>query len=290
MLTFQQMIRKLNDYWEKQGALLVFPYDMEKGAGTFNPHTFLRVLDDKPWRVAYVEPCRRPKDGRYGENPYRGQHYFQYQVVFKPVPENIQELYINSLKEIGISDREHDIRFVMDDWESPTVGAWGLGWEVWLDGMEVTQYTYFQQVGSLELEPIAVELTYGLERLAMYIQKAPSMFDLMWNDTVKYGDIYKDNEYQYSVYNLEAATTSYLWEAFANNEKECMQLVERNLVKPAYDYVIKNSHLFNVLEARGAISVSERTNFIARIRKLARACAQKYREMTMPKEGECRDA
>ncbi len=276
-MTFQQIIRKLNLYWEKQGALLLFPYDMEKGAGTFNPHTFLRALDHDEWKAAYVEPCRRPKDGRYGQNPYRGQHYFQYQVIMKPVPGNIQELYLRSLAELGISDREHDIRFVMDDWESPTVGAWGLGWEVWVDGMEVTQYTYFQQVGGVEVDPVAVELTYGLERLAMYIQKVDSMYDLQWNDTVKYGDIYRESEYENSVYNLEQVNADILWKAFENNEKECADLLEAGLVRPAYDQVIKNSHLFNLLEARGAISVSERTNFIARIRRLAKACAVGFR-------------
>ena len=286
MLTFQQIIQKLNSYWEKQGAVLAFPYDMEKGAGTFNPNTFLRALDHKDWKVAYVEPCRRPKDGRYGENPYRGQHYFQYQVLFKPVPENIQELYIDSLRELGISDKEHDIRFVMDDWESPTVGAWGLGWEVWLDGMEVTQYTYFQQVGGVEVSPVAVELTYGLERIAMYIQKTESMFDIKWNENMTYGEIYKKNEYEYSVYNLEKADTEMLWKSFEANEKECEHLVNENLVRPAYDFVIKNSHLFNLLEARGAISVSERTNFIGRIRRLARMCAKKYRELEMESEAE----
>ena len=276
-MTFQQIIRKLNLYWEKQGARLLFPYDMEKGAGTFNPHTFLRALDHDEWKAAYVEPCRRPKDGRYGQNPYRGQHYFQYQVIMKPVPGNIQELYLRSLAELGISDREHDIRFVMDDWESPTVGAWGLGWEVWVDGMEVTQYTYFQQVGGVEVDPVAVELTYGLERLAMYIQKVDSMYDLQWNDTVKYGDIYRESEYENSVYNLEQVNADILWKAFENNEKECADLLEAGLVRPAYDQVIKNSHLFNLLEARGAISVSERTNFIARIRRLAKACAVGFR-------------
>ncbi|HDS03844.1 MAG TPA: glycine--tRNA ligase subunit alpha [Firmicutes bacterium] len=277
-MTFQQMIRTLNDYWSDQGALLLYPYDMEKGAGTFNPHTFLRSLDRRPWKAAYVEPCRRPKDGRYGENPYRGQHYFQYQVVLKPVPENIQEMYIESLSRLGITPDEHDIRFVMDDWESPTVGAWGLGWEVWVDGMEVTQYTYFQQVGGLEVDPVTVELTYGLERLAMYIQKKESMFDLQWNEETTYGDVYYDNEVENSRYNLEKADTAFLWSAFEAQEKECLRLTEEGLVRPAYDYVIKNSHLFNLLEARGAISVSERTNFIGRIRRLARACAKAYRD------------
>jgi len=277
-MTFQQMIRTLNDYWEKQGALLLYPYDMEKGAGTFNPHTFLRSLDRKPWKAAYVEPCRRPKDGRYGENPYRGQHYFQYQVVLKPVPENIQELYIESLACLGLLPEEHDIRFVMDDWESPTVGAWGLGWEVWVDGMEVTQYTYFQQVGGLEVDPVTVELTYGLERLAMYIQDVGSMFDLKWNDETTYGEIYHRNEVENSCYNLREADIALLWNTFEANEKECLRLVREELVRPAYDYVIRNSHLFNLLEARGAISVSERTNFIGRIRRLARACAKAYRE------------
>ena len=277
-MTFQQMIRALNDYWSDQGALLLYPYDMEKGAGTFNPHTFLRSLDSRPWKAAYVEPCRRPKDGRYGENPYRGQHYFQYQVVLKPVPENIQELYIASLARLGITPDEHDIRFVMDDWESPTVGAWGLGWEVWVDGMEVTQYTYFQQVGGLEVDPVTVELTYGLERLAMYIQKKESMFDLQWNEEITYGEVYYDNEVENSRYNLENSDTAFLRSAFEAQEKECLRLTKEGLVRPAYDYVIKNSHLFNLLEARGAISVSERTNFIGRIRRLARACAQAYRE------------
>ncbi len=279
MITFQEIIDRLNKFWEKQGAVLLFAHDVEKGAGTFNPHTFLHSLDSNEWKTAYVEPCRRPKDGRYGENPYRTQHYFQYQVLLKPVPENIQEIFIDSLKAIGISDKNHDIRFVMDDWESPTIGAWGLGWEVWVDGMEVTQFTYFQKVGGLEVDPICVELTYGLERLAMYIQEVDSMFDIKWNENVKYGDIYKRNEYEHSVFNFEEADIDSLWKAFESNEKDCKKLIDKNLVRPAYDFVMKNSHIFNLLDARGAISVSERTSFIKRIRDLAQLCARSYKEL-----------
>ncbi len=285
MLTLQKIIQNLNTYWENQGAVLTFPHDIEKGAGTFNPNTFLKSLDNKPWKVAYVEPCRRPKDGRYGENPYRTQHYYQYQVLLKPVPENIQNLYIESLEKIGISKKEHDIRFVMDDWKSPTIGAWGLGWEIWVDGMEVTQFTYFQKVGGLEVNPICVELTYGLERLAMYIQKVDSMFDIKWNDKITYGEMFKRREYEYSVYNFEMANIENLLNEFEKNESEIEGLIEKNLVAPAYDLVMKNSHIFNLLDARGAISVSERTAYIRRIRSLAISCAKKYREILAQKKG-----
>lgn len=285
MLTLQKIIQNLNTYWENQGAVLTFPHDIEKGAGTFNPNTFLKSLDNKPWKVAYVEPCRRPKDGRYGENPYRTQHYYQYQVLLKPVPENIQNLYIESLEKIGISKKEHDIRFVMDDWKSPTIGAWGLGWEIWVDGMEVTQFTYFQKVGGLEVNPICVELTYGLERLAMYIQKVDSMFDIKWNDKITYGEMFKRREYEYSVYNFEMANIDNLLNEFEKNESEIEGLIEKNLVAPAYDLVMKNSHIFNLLDARGAISVSERTAYIRRIRSLAISCAKKYREILAQKKG-----
>ena len=285
MLTLQKIIQNLNTYWENQGAVLTFPHDIEKGAGTFNPNTFLKSLDNKPWKVAYVEPCRRPKDGRYGENPYRTQHYYQYQVLLKPVPENIQNLYIESLEKIGISKKEHDIRFVMDDWKSPTIGAWGLGWEIWVDGMEVTQFTYFQKVGGLEVNPICVELTYGLERLAMYIQKVDSMFDIKWNDKITYGEMFKRREYEYSVYNFEMVNIDNLLNEFEKNESEIEGLIEKNLVAPAYDLVMKNSHIFNLLDARGAISVSERTAYIRRIRSLAISCAKKYREILAQKKG-----
>jgi glycyl-tRNA synthetase alpha chain len=249
---------------------------VEKGAGTFNPATFLRCLGPKPWAVAYVEPSRRPADGRYGENPNRLQHYYQYQVIIKPAPADIQQLYLSSLKAIGLDPRRHDIRFVEDDWESPTLGAWGLGWEVWLDGMEATQFTYFQQVGGVDLNPISVEITYGLERLAMYSQKKDNVYDLAWTDSVKYGDVHLEDEKQWSKYNFEEADTEMLRRHFTDWERDAKRLLEGGLVLPAYDAVMKCSHLFNLLDARGAISVTERTAYIGRVRALARKTAEQY--------------
>lgn len=275
-MNFQEIIMKLHKYWAKEGCLIWQPYDLEKGAGTFNPATFLRALGPNPWKVAYVEPSRRPTDGRYGENPNRLQHYYQFQVILKPSPENVQQLYLNSLKAIGLNPKEHDIRFVEDDWESPTLGAWGLGWEVWIDGMEATQFTYFQQVGGIELNPISAEITYGLERLAMYSQKKDSVYDLMWTDDVTYGDVHLEDERQWSKYNFEIADTQILLQHFNDWEKEAKKLVEQNLVLPAYDAVMKCSHLFNLLDARSAISVSERVGYILRVRTLAKLVAEGY--------------
>lgn len=281
-LTFQELIFTLQDYWAKQGCIIASPYDVEQGAGTMHPFTFLKVLGKEPWRVAYVQPCRRPADGRYGENPNRLQHYFQFQVILKPSPENSQELYLGSLEALGFNLKEHDVRFVEDDWESPTLGAWGLGWEVWLDGMEITQFTYFQQAGGITLDPVSVEITYGLERIAMYIQGVDSVYDIEWTKGVKYGDLYKENEYQWSVYNFEKADTEMLFNLFNMFEKESERLVKEDLVLPAYDYCLKCSHVFNLLDARGAISVAERASFIGRVRRLAANCAKKYLEL---KEG-----
>ncbi len=275
-MTFQELVMALERYWAEQGCLIAQPCDIEVGAGTFNPHTFLRVLGPEPWRVAYVEPSRRPTDGRYGENPNRLQHYYQYQVILKPSPPDSQEVYLNSLKAIGIDPLEHDIRFVEDDWASPTLGAWGLGWEVWLDGMEITQFTYFQQVGSIDLDVVSLEITYGLERIAMYLQGVESVFDLAWNEHVTYGDVHRRGEWEYSVYNFEEADTNLLWEMFEAYYREGLRLVEKDLVLPAYDHCLKCSHTFNLLEARGAISVAQRTECISRVRELARAVAQAY--------------
>ncbi len=275
-MNFQEMILTLNKFWGEQGCIIQQPYDMEKGAGTMNPATFLRALGPEPWNVAYVEPSRRPADGRYGENPNRLQHYFQYQVILKPSPDNIQELYLQSLEMLGIKAEDHDIRFVEDNWESPTLGAWGLGWEVWLDGMEVTQFTYFQQCGGLDCRPVSGEITYGIERLATFIQGKDSVFDIQWVGDVTYGDIYRQNEIDYSTYNFEVANVDMLFTLFDMYEKEAMAVLERGLVQPAYDYVLKCSHTFNLLDARGAISVTERTGFITRVRNMARACAQGY--------------
>ncbi len=275
-MNFQDVILTLDQFWGAHGCVLHQPYDIEVGAGTFNPSTFLRALGPEPYMAAYAEPSRRPTDGRYGENPNRLQHYYQYQVILKPSPENSQELYLDSLKELGIDPLKHDIRFVEDDWESPTLGAWGLGWEVWLDGMEVTQFTYFQQVGGIELFPITVELTYGVERLCMYLQDVDNVYDLKWNDTVKYGDVHLESEKQFSEYNFEVADKEKLFKWFDMYEAESLALVDKNLVLPAYDYTLKCSHTFNLLDARGAISVTERTGFIGRVRKLARLCAEAY--------------
>lgn len=277
-MKFQDMILSLNQFWGEQGCIIAQPYDMEKGAGTFNPNTFLRALGPEPWKVAYIEPSRRPTDGRYGENPNRLQHYFQYQVIIKPSPDNIQELYLQSLERLGVNPKEHDIRFVEDNWESPTLGAWGLGWEVWLDGMEVTQFTYFQQCGGIDCKPVCAEITYGLERLAMTIQNKESVYDIEYVGDITYGDIYLQNEIDYSHYNFEAADVEALQTWFEMYEKEAIRIVEKGLVLPAYDYVLKCSHTFNLLDARGAISVTERTGYIARVRNLARLCAQAYVE------------
>jgi glycyl-tRNA synthetase alpha chain len=276
-LSFQQLILNLHQFWANQGCVILQPYDMEVGAGTFHPATALRALGPKEWNAAYVQPSRRPKDGRYGENPNRLQHYYQYQVILKPSPDNIQELYLESLKMIGIDPLAHDIRFVEDDWESPTLGAWGLGWEVWCDGMEVTQFTYFQQVGGIECKPASGELTYGLERLAMYIQGKENVYDLDFNDkSVKYGDVFLQNEKEFSAYNLEFADTEQLLRHFQDAEKECQQLLEKNLPLPAYDQCIKASHRFNLLDARGVISVTERAAYIARVRALAKGCCEAW--------------
>ena len=277
-MKFQDIILTLNMFWGEQGCIIAQPYDVEKGAGTMNPATFLRALGPEPWNVAYVEPSRRPTDGRYGENPNRLQHYFQYQVILKPSPDNVQELYLQSLERIGINPREHDIRFVEDNWEAPTLGAWGLGWEVWLDGMEVSQFTYFQQCGGIDCKPVCSEITYGLERLATYIQNKDSVYDIEWVGDITYGDIYLQNEIDYSRYNFEVADVEALQIWFEMYEREAKLVVEKGLVLPAYDYVLKCSHSFNLLDARGAISVTERTSYIARVRVLARLCAQAYVE------------
>jgi glycyl-tRNA synthetase alpha chain len=279
MLTFQQIVLQLNQYWDRQGCVLLQPYDMEMGAGTFHTATFLRAVGPEPWNAAYVQPCRRPKDGRYGENPNRLQHYYQYQVVMKPSPAQFQDLYLGSLTDaLDIDPKKNDIRFVEDDWESPTLGAWGLGWEVWLNGMEVTQYTYFQQVGGLDCKPVLGELTYGLERLAMYLQGKDSIFDLVWVDGVTYGDVYHQNEVEQSKYNFELANTEILFQHFNQFESEARRLMEAQCVLPAYEMVMKCSHAFNLLDARGAISVTERAAYIGRVRALARAIAQAYYE------------
>jgi glycyl-tRNA synthetase alpha chain len=280
-VTFQELILTLQRFWAEQGCVVQQPYDCAMGAGTFHPATFLRVLDDKDWRTAYVQPCRRPTDGRYGENPNRLQHYYQFQVILKPAPADILDLYLASLKRIGIDTRVHDIRFVEDDWESPTLGAWGLGWEVWLNGMEITQFTYFQQVGGVELSRTPGEITYGLERLAMYLQGVENVFDLVWveapdGSTVTYGEVFHRNEVEFSAYNFDAADTAWLHEQFDRAEAECRRLTESRLVLPAYEEVMKASHAFNLLDARGAISVAERARFIGRVRGLARTVAQAY--------------
>jgi glycyl-tRNA synthetase alpha chain len=274
--TFQDLILALQQYWARQGCVLLQPYDMEVGAGTFHTATFLRAIGPEPWSAAYVQPSRRPTDGRYGDNPNRLQHYYQYQVILKPSPDNIQELYLQSLEALGINTLEHDIRFVEDNWESPTLGAWGLGWEVWLDGMEVTQFTYFQQCGGIDCKPVCGEITYGLERLATFIQGVDSVYDIQWVGDVQYRDVFHQNEVDYSEYNFKVADTDMLFMFFDAYEKEAMRVVEAGLVQPAYDYVLKCSHTFNLLDARGAISVTERTHYIARVRNMARACAQGY--------------
>lgn len=275
-LNFQSVIATLHQFWSDRGCLIVQPYDTEKGAGTMSPHTFLRAIGLEPWSVAYVEPCRRPTDGRYGENPNRYQHYYQYQVLIKPSPENIQDVYLDSLKALGIRPEEHDIRFVEDNWESPTLGAWGVGWEVWLDGMEITQFTYFQQCGGIDCLPVSIEITYGLERLTMYLQEVDAFTKIQWNDRVTYGDVHLQGEIEHSTYNFEASNPEMLFELFGLYEQEAGRLVERSLVLPALDYVLKCSHAFNLLDARGVISVTERTRYIGRIRNLARQVAHLY--------------
>ena len=275
-MNFQDMILTLQNYWSKQGCIMMQPYDVEKGAGTMNPNTFLRSLGPEPWKVCYVEPSRRPADGRYGENPNRLYQHHQFQVILKPSPDNIQELYLGSLKAIGIDPNEHDIRFVEDNWESTTVGAWGLGWEVWLDGMEITQFTYFQQVGGIECELETGEITYGLERLAMYIQEVDSVYDLKWNDEITYGDVFKHAEYENSMYAFEECDADMLFNLFDIYEKEGLKLMEKGLVIPAYDYVLKCSHAFNTLDARGAVGVSQRASFIGRVRNMARNVAAAF--------------
>ena len=278
MLTFQQVILRLQDYWGRQGCALLQPYDMEVGAGTSHPATFLRALGPEPWKAAYVQPSRRPKDGRYGENPNRLQHYYQYQVVLKPSPDNIQDLYLKSLESLGIDLEQNDVRFVEDNWENPTLGAWGLGWEVWLNGMEITQFTYFQQVGGLDCKPITGEITYGLERIAMYLQDTDNIFDLVWTPGISYGDVYHQNEVEQSKYNFEQSNVAMLLAHFNDYEREAGRLMAAQLALPAYEMVLKAAHMFNLLDARGAISVTERAAYIGRIRNLAKAVAQSYYE------------
>jgi glycyl-tRNA synthetase alpha chain len=275
---FQEIIMELNKFWAEQGCVIQQPYDMEVGAGTFHPATLLRALGPEPWKAAYVQPSRRPTDGRYGENPNRLQHYYQYQVVIKPSPLEIQNMYLESLKRFGLNLLEHDIRFVEDDWESPTLGAWGLGWEVWLDGMEITQFTYFQQAGSLDLQPITVEITYGLERIAMYLQAVENVYSLAWNGEVSYGEIFHQAEVEFSTFNFEEANVEALISFFDTYESEAHKLVAKGLILPAYDYCLKCSHTFNLLDARKAISVAERTRYIGRIRNIARQVAMRYTE------------
>lgn len=275
-MNFQDLILTLNEFWGKQGCIIQQPYDMEKGAGTMNPATALRALGPEPWKVAYVEPSRRPTDGRYGENPNRLQHYYQYQVILKPSPEDIVELYMDSLKAIGINPDEHDIRLVEDNWESANLGAWGLGWEVWLDGMEVTQFTYFQQFGGIDCKPVSGEITYGLERLAMFIQKVDSVYDIEWVNGITYGDVHHQGEVEHSRYNFEEADTDMLFQLYNMYEKEATRILDKGLVLPGYDYILKCSHTFNLLDARNAISVAERQNYIFRVRSLARLAAEAY--------------
>jgi glycyl-tRNA synthetase alpha chain len=278
MLTFQQIILTLQSYWDAQGCALLQPYDMEVGAGTSHTATFLRAIGPEPWKAAYVQPSRRPKDGRYGENPNRLQHYYQYQVVMKPAPDNILDLYLGSLKALGFDLQHNDIRFVEDDWENPTLGAWGLGWEVWLNGMEVTQFTYFQQVGGIDCKPVTGEITYGLERLAMYLQGVDNVYNLQWTADMSYGDVYKQNEVEQSTYNFEHSDTDFLFTAFSAHEKQAKHLITVPLALPAYEQVLKAAHTFNLLDARGAISVTERAAYMGRIRNLARGVAQCYYE------------
>ncbi|MFZ5802625.1 MAG: glycine--tRNA ligase subunit alpha [Candidatus Omnitrophota bacterium] len=275
-MTFQELIQELNRYWSEKGCLIVQPYDLEVGAGTFSPHTFLRALGPEPWRAAYVEPSRRPTDGRYGENPHRTQHYYQYQVILKPAPEDSQALYLDSLRRVGIDPSSHDIRFVEDDWESPTLGAWGLGWEVQLDSLEITQFTYFQQCGGIDLEKVSCEITYGLERIAMFLQKKNSIFDLQWREGITYGDVHLQGEKEFSKFNFEMSDAELYRRHFDEYEAQAVRLLEAKLVFPAYDYCLKASHTFNLLDARGAVSVNDRPRYVARVRAIAKACAQAY--------------
>ncbi len=274
----QEVILKLQEYWGKQGCMIGNPYDVEKGAGTMSPLTFLRTLGPEPWNIGYVEPSRRPKDGRYGDNPNRLFQHHQFQVILKPSPDNVIDLYLDSLKAIGIEAQNHDIRFVEDNWEAPTLGAWGLGWEVWLDGMEITQFTYFQQVGGLDCKPVTAEITYGLERITMYLQEKDNIYDILWNEHISYGDIFHRAEYEHSKYNFECANVDMLFQSFDGYEKEAQSLMQENLILPAYDYVLKCSHAFNILDARGAISVTERARFIGRVRNLAKVVAKAFVE------------
>ncbi len=278
--TFQGLILALQEYWANQGCVLLQPLDLEVGAGTFHPATFLRAIGPEPWKTAYVQPSRRPTDGRFGENPNRLQHYYQYQVLLKPSPDNIQELYLDSLRHLGLDLLEHDVRFVEDNWESPTLGAWGLGWEVWLNGMEVTQFTYFQQVGGLECKPVSGEITYGLERIAMYLQGVESVYDLTWTNSpqgrVSYGDVFHQNEVEMSTYNFDLANVDFMFVCFDTYEQECQKLIEQNLALPAYEMVLKASHTFNLLDARHAISVTERQRYILRVRNMAKSVAGTY--------------
>ena len=278
MRTFQQIILTLQDYWDKQGCALLQPFDMEVGAGTSHTATFLRAIGPEPWRAAYVQPSRRPKDGRYGENPNRLQHYYQFQVVLKPAPADILDLYLGSLEALGFDLKKNDIRFVEDDWENPTLGAWGLGWEVWLNGMEVTQFTYFQQVGGIDCKPATGEITYGLERLAMYLQGVDNVYNLKWTDTTTYGDVFLQNEQEQSAYNFEHSDVDFLFTAFSAHEGQAQHLMDVQLTLPAYEQILKAAHTFNLLDARGAISVTERAAYIGRIRNLARAVAKSYYE------------
>ncbi|SHE64674.1 glycyl-tRNA synthetase alpha chain [Seinonella peptonophila] len=275
-MNLQQMIMTLHQYWSKQGCILVQPYDVEKGAGTLNPMTFLRALGPEPWNVAYVEPSRRPADGRYGENPNRLFQHHQYQIIMKPAPDNIQEIYLESLRQIGIEPLDHDIRFVEDNWENPTFGAAGLGWEVWMDGMEITQFTYFQQVGGIETQPVSVEITFGLERLATYIQDTDDVYSLEWVENVKYGEVFQQAEYEHSKYTFELSRTELLFQLFNEYEREAERILAEGIVFPAYDYILKCSHTFNLLDAKGAISVTERTGYIQRVRRLAKMCAKAF--------------
>jgi len=284
MKTFQEIVFALERYWADRGCLIFAPYSSEVGAGTFNPATFLRALDPKPWRVAYREPSRRPRDGRYAQNPLRVQQFWQYQVLLKPAPSDVQDLYLKSLEAMGIDLHKNDVRFIEDDWEQPTLGAWGLGWQVELNGIEISQFTYFQQVGSVDLKVIPVELTYGLERIAMFIQDRNSIFEVQWNDRNTWGDVYRQNEEEFSRYNFEQADIEFHKQLFDRYETEASRLLKEGLVYPAYDCVIKCSHAFNILDARGAISVSERTNYVARVRRLARQTAVKYIEKLEPKD------
>ena len=278
MRTFQQIILTLQDYWDKQGCALLQPFDMEVGAGTSHTATFLRAIGPEPWKAAYVQPSRRPKDGRYGENPNRLQHYYQFQVVLKPAPADILDLYLGSLQALGFDLKKNDIRFVEDDWENPTLGAWGLGWEVWLNGMEVTQFTYFQQVGGIDCKPATGEITYGLERLAMYLQGVDNVYNLKWTDTTTYGDVFLQNEQEQSAYNFEHSDVDFLFTAFSAHERQAQHLMDVQLTLPAYEQILKAAHTFNLLDARGAISVTERAAYIGRIRNLARAVAKSYYE------------